>query len=159
MWNKWRYIRKYKNVNYSVFILKLGGNCLAEILNDILIPKSADKSKLADKPKLKSDIPVENIVRNHLEIIILSLLLEKPMCGYDLIKEIISRYNVMISQGTVYPLLYSLKGEGVIHMESMKGDMKTKKYAITEDIKYEVENKINGFIKTEEYILHSIKNW
>ncbi|VVB88334.1 Transcriptional regulator PadR-like family protein [uncultured archaeon] len=131
----------------------MGVNRLEGILNNLTIPK------LADNPKFKSAIPVENIVRNHLEIIILSLLLEKPMCGYDLIKEIIARYNVMVSQGTVYPLLYSLKGEGIIRMESMKGDMKTKKYAITESIKYDVEKKIAGFIKTEEYILDSIKNW
>lgn len=116
-------------------------------------------SKLANNPKSKLDIPVEDIVKNHLEIIILSLLLEKSMCGYDLIKEIITKYNVMISQGTVYPLLYSLKGEGIIHVESMKGDMKTKRYSITEDTRNTIEKKIDGFIKTEEYILNSIRNW
>ncbi|MCE8426112.1 MAG: helix-turn-helix transcriptional regulator [Candidatus Methanoperedens sp.] len=126
---------------------------MGQILNDLrLIPK------FANNPGLKSDIPVEDIVKNHLEIIILSLLLEKPRCGYDLIKEIIARYNVMISQGTVYPLLYSLKREGIIHMESMKGDMKIKNYSITGDFRYTVEKKIDGFIKTEEYILNSIRN-
>jgi DNA-binding PadR family transcriptional regulator len=116
-------------------------------------------SKETNFPKLKLDIPVEDIVKNHLEIIILSLLLEKSMCGYDLIKEIITKYNVMVSQGTVYPLLYSLKGEGIIHMESMKGDMKTKRYSITEDTRNDIEKKIDGYIKTEEYILNSIKKW
>ena len=116
-------------------------------------------SKETDNPKLKLDIPTEEIVKNHLEIIILSLLLEKSMCGYDLIKEIITKYNVMISQGTVYPLLYSLKGEGVIHVESMKGDMKTKRYSITEDTRNNIEKKIDVFIKTEENILNSIRNW
>ncbi len=115
-------------------------------------------TKLAEKPEIKSDISVEDIVKNHLEIIILSLLLEKPMCGYDLIKEIVSRYNVMMSQGTVYPLLYSLKGEGIIRIESMKGDMKTKRYSVMENIKYATEKRIYGFIKTEEYILNSLKN-
>lgn len=115
--------------------------------------------KVVNNQKSKLDIPVEEIVKNHLEIIILSLLLEKSMCGYDLIKEIIARYQVMISQGTVYPLLYSLKGEGIIHVESMKGDMKTKRYFIAEDTRNNIEKKINGFIKTEEYILSSIKNW
>ncbi len=116
-------------------------------------------SEVGNNTKSKLDIPVEDIVKNHLEIIILSLLLEKSMCGYDLIKEIITKYDVMISQGTVYPLLYSLKGEGIIHMESMKGDMKTKRYSITEEARHNVEDKIDGFIKTEEYILNSIRNW
>lgn len=112
-----------------------------------------------DSQKSKCDIPMEDIVKNHLEIILLSLLLEKSMCGYDLIKEIIAKYNVMVSQGTVYPLLYSLKGEGIIHVESMKGDMKTKRYSITENSRNIIEKKIDVFIKTEEYILNSIRNW
>ncbi len=129
-------------------------NELDQLLKDVqLIPK------VMNNPKLKLDIPVEEIVKNHLEIIILSLLLEKSMCGYDLIKEIITKYDVMISQGTVYPLLYSLKGEGIIHMESMRGDMKTKRYSITEEARHNVEYKIDGFIKKEEFILNSIRNW
>ena len=128
-------------------------NTLDQLLKDVQLI-----SKVANNPKSKLDIPVEEIVKNHLEIIILSLLLEKSMCGYDLIKEIITKYNVMISQGTVYPLLYSLKGEGIIHMESMKGDMKTKRYSITEDSRNNVEKQIDGFIKKEEYILNSIRN-
>jgi len=109
--------------------------------------------------KLESDITNEDIVKNHLEIIILSMLVKKPMCGYDLIKEIFSRYNVLISQGTVYPMLYSLKEEGILRIESMKGDMKTKRYFITQDILDDVEKKIDGFIKIEENILDSIKKW
>ena len=114
---------------------------------------------LVNNPKLKLDIPVEDIVKNHLEIIILSLLLEKSMCGYDIIKEIIKKYNVMVSQGTVYPLLYSLKEEGIIHVEPNKRDMKTKRYFIIEDRRNIIEKNIDGFIKTEEYILNSIRNW
>jgi DNA-binding PadR family transcriptional regulator len=114
---------------------------------------------VVNNPELELDIPVEDIVKNHVEIIILSLLLEKPLCGYDIIKEIITRYHVMISQGTVYPLLYSLKGEGIIHVESAKGDMKTKRYSITEERRNSIEKKIDGFIKTEEFVLNSIKNW
>lgn len=115
-------------------------------------------AKLAEKTEIRSDISVEDIIKNHLEIIILSLLLEKPMCGYDLIKEIVSRYNVMVSQGTVYPLLYSLKGDGIIRIDSMKGDMKTKRYSVIENIRFDTERRIDGFIKTEEYILNSLKN-
>jgi len=107
---------------------------------------------------LTSDIRVDDIVKNHLKVIILSLLLEKPMCGYDIIKEIIAKYDVMVSQGTVYPLLYSLRGEGVINVESTKYDMKTKRYSIAEESRYDIESKIDGFIRTEEDILNSIRN-
>ncbi len=110
-----------------------------------------------EKPKLIADIPSDDIVKNHLEIIMLSMLIEKPMCGYDLIKEIFSRYNVLISQGTVYPLLYSLKGEGILQVESMKGDMKTKRYFATPNERQSIKKKIYEFIREEESVLNSIR--
>ena len=76
---------------------------------------------------------VEAIVKPHLEIIILSLLLEKPMCGYDIIKTIFSRYGVSLSQGTVYPRLYSLREEGVLEAGYLRANMKTKRYSLTEE--------------------------
>jgi len=106
---------------------------------------------------LIAEIPADDIVKNHLEVIILSMLIEKSMCGYDLIKEIFSRYNVLISQGTVYPLLYSLKEDGILHVESMKGDMKTKRYSIAPDGRQSVEKKIDEFIRAEESILNTIR--
>jgi DNA-binding PadR family transcriptional regulator len=108
-------------------------------------------------PKFIVDIPAEDIVKAHLEIIILSMLIEKSMCGYDLIKEIFSRYKVLISQGTVYPLLYSMKEEGILHVESMKGDMKTKRYSVAPDGRQLIEKKIDEFIRAEEFILNSIR--
>ncbi len=110
-----------------------------------------------ENPKLIADIPVENIVKNHLKVIILSMLLEKSICGYDLIKEIFSKYDVLVSQGTVYPLLYSLKEEGILKVDTMKGDMKTKRYSVKEDKKAAIENKIDGYIRAEEFILNSLR--
>ncbi|MCZ7382110.1 MAG: PadR family transcriptional regulator [Candidatus Methanoperedens sp.] len=110
-----------------------------------------------ENPKLIADIPADDIVKNHLEVIILSMLIEKSMCGYDLIKEIFSRYNVLISQGTVYPLLYSLKEEGILHVESMKGDMKTKRYSVAPEGRPSIEKKIDEFIRAEESVLNSIR--
>ncbi len=107
--------------------------------------------------KNKSSADKENIVKNHLTLIVLSILCEKPMCGYDLIKEILARYNVFISQGTVYGLLYSLKDEGIIQAEFKKGNMKAKRYCITENGRYIIGKKINDFINAEESILNSIK--
>lgn len=101
--------------------------------------------------------PTEDIVKNHLEIIILKLLSDRPMCGYDLIKEIFEKYNVLLSQGTVYPFLYSLKKDGIVNIKFMKGNMRTKIYSVTLEGKQIIERRINEFIYTEEYILNSIK--
>ncbi|VVB93730.1 Transcriptional regulator PadR-like family protein [uncultured archaeon] len=110
-----------------------------------------------ENSKLIIDMPVERIVKNHLDIILLSKLIEKSMCGYDLIKEIYAQYNVLISQGTVYPLLYSMKEEGILQVESTKDDMKTKRYFVTQYGRQIVEKKVDEFIKVERSILNSIK--
>ncbi|MFA4956186.1 MAG: response regulator [Candidatus Methanoperedens sp.] len=110
-----------------------------------------------EHPLLQTNPRLEDIVKNHLEIIILKMISTRPMCGYDLIKEIFADYNVLLSQGTVYPFLYSLKVEGILHAEFMKGDMRTKRYSPTQEGKQMIEKKFNDFIKAEEYILNSLK--
>lgn len=110
-----------------------------------------------EPPKLNPNRFKENIVKSHLEVIVLSMLVEMPISGYDLIKEILARYNVFLSQGTVYSLLYCLKDEGIIRAEFTRGDMRTKRYSITQEGKQIVEKRIDEFIDAGESILNSIK--
>ena len=49
-----------------------------------------------------------------------------PMCGYDIIKTIFIEYKVFLSQGTVYPILYSLVEQGLLYAEYGKGNMRSK---------------------------------
>jgi DNA-binding PadR family transcriptional regulator len=110
-----------------------------------------------EPPKLNTNQLKENIIKSHLEIIVLTLLSEMPMSGYNLIKEICAKYNVFLNQGTVYSLLYCLKDENIIRLECMKGDMRTKRYCIIQEAKPIVERRLEEFIETEDYILNSIK--
>ncbi len=110
-----------------------------------------------EHPLLKVNPCIEDTIKSHLEIIILKMLSNKAMCGFDLIKEIYSRYNVLLSQGTIYPFLYSLKEKGILQIEPMKGNMRTKLYSVTEEGMHIFEKKLNEFIETEEYFLKSIK--
>ncbi len=110
-----------------------------------------------EHPLLKVNPCIEETIKNHLEIIILKMLSDKKMCGFDLIKEIYSRYNVLLSPGTVYPFLYTLEEKGILQIEPMKGNMRTKLYSVTEDGMHIFEKKLNEFIETEEYFLKSIK--
>lgn len=110
-----------------------------------------------EPPKLNSHDIKENIIKSHLEIIVLSMLAEMSVSGYDLIKEIFARYNVFLSQGTVYSLLYCLKDEGIIRAEFARGNMRTKRYSITQQGKQIIEKRIDEFIETEEHVLNSIK--
>ncbi len=100
----------------------------------------------------------EDIVKSHLEIILLKFLSEKPMCGLEIIKEINKKYNVLLSQGTVYSILYKLKKDGVLYAEFEKGNMRTKKYSATGEGKMTIYKKINEFVNIEMNILNSIQN-
>lgn len=90
---------------------------------------------------------IERIVRSNRDVFIMHSLLDKPMCGYDLIKEIFSRCDVFLSQGTVYPILYSLEEEGFLQAEYSKGDMRSKMYSLTPRGREIAETDIENFIK------------
>jgi DNA-binding PadR family transcriptional regulator len=69
-----------------------------------------DKSKLSGKS-------IEKMVKDNLETLILALLQKKPMCGTEIIGTIHLEFNVLLSPGTIYPLLQSLKDEGLLNIE------------------------------------------
>lgn len=95
---------------------------------------------------------MEQNVKKSLKIIILSLLKQQPMCGFDIIKSLVHNFNVLLSQGTVYPILYSLEKEGYLRTV-IKSDNKTKLYIPT-DLAYEyIERQIREYIQAQEKIL------
>lgn len=53
-------------------------------------------------------------IKNFLDIFILGQLKENPLSGYDVIGLVHKRFDVLISSGTIYALLYSLEREGLI---------------------------------------------
>jgi len=69
------------------------------------------------------------LVKSFLDIIVLSILKEKPSHGYALIADIHTRFHVLLSPGTLYPLLYSLEKKGLITIEQ-RG--RRKEYSLTE---------------------------
>ncbi len=95
---------------------------------------------------------IDRIIKSNREVFIMSSLVEKQMCGYDLIKEIFSRCDVFLSQGTVYPVLYTLEGEGLLHAEYSKGDMRSKKYSLTPKGRKIAEKELEDFSKALEQV-------
>ena len=100
---------------------------------------------------------IDKIIKTNREIFIMSSLLEKPMCGYDIIKEIFLKCNVFLSQGTVYPVLYSLEEEGILYAEYSKGDMRSKKYSLTLKGKEIAQKNIDEFIKSINHLTFLIQ--
>jgi len=80
--------------------------------------------------------------------LVLQLLGEKPMYGYELAVELSSRSGGIfaLGQGTLYPLLYSLESKGMIRMtrEEFSADQGRKRryYALTPRGRAELEANI-----------------
>lgn len=100
---------------------------------------------------------IDRIIKANREVFILSSLLDKQMCGYDLIKEIFSKCDVFLSQGTVYPILYTLEEEGLLHAEYNKGDMRSKKYSLTIRGREIAQRDVEFFSKALEQISILVK--
>ncbi len=105
------------------------------------------------------DIGAENdrdflslIVKAGKEILILSMLSHKPMSGYDLIKEIFSKTGVFLSQGTIYPILYSFEDSGILRAVYEKSDMRTKRYSITTKGRGKAHDEIEQFVEALSFV-------
>lgn len=100
---------------------------------------------------------VERIIKSNLDVVVLTTLSETPMCGYDLIKDIFLKYNVFLSQGTIYPLLYTLKEKGILQAEFGKGDMRSKVYYITPEGEEIIKNVVNEFSNAVDYVMDQVR--
>jgi len=90
---------------------------------------------------------MDHIVKSGKELLILSMILEHPMSGYDLIKKIFFKTSVLLGQGAVYPILYLFEEAGILQAAYGKGDMRTKIYHITPQGREIAEDKIDRFVK------------
>jgi DNA-binding PadR family transcriptional regulator len=90
------------------------------------------------------------VIKSFMDILILTELKKQSMSGYDVMGLLHKRFDVLVSSGTVYSLLYSLEREGLI-----KGvqNQRTRVYELTEkgerDIKVinKANEEIQGFLK------------
>jgi DNA-binding PadR family transcriptional regulator len=70
----------------------------------------------------------ERVVKDFMDIFILSQLTKAPMGGYGLIALIHHKFDILISSGTVYTRLYSLERAGLIKAEP---DERSRVYTLT----------------------------
>ncbi|MBS7646647.1 MAG: PadR family transcriptional regulator [Candidatus Bathyarchaeia archaeon] len=93
----------------------------------------------------------ERIIKNFMDIIILAELRKGPMSGYDVISFIHNKFNLLVSSGTVYSLLYSLERNGLIEGtwdERKRVYRLTEKGAKTIETILSANDKIKNFITT-----------
>ena len=85
-----------------------------------------------------------------LELCVLSMLFKKDCYGYELVNEISK--NIMISEGTIYPLLKRLKDEGFFttYLEESQEGPPRKYYKLTDQgakTKVELEKEWKTFVE------------
>ena len=68
-------------------------------------------------------------IKTFMDILILAELQDKPLSGYDIISLIHRKFNVLVSSGTVYSLLYSLERKGLVTADM---DQRKRVYTLTE---------------------------
>jgi predicted transcriptional regulator len=97
---------------------------------------------------------VEKMVKDNLENIILALLQKETMCGTDLMGTIHLKFNVLLSPGTIYPLLHSLKLKGLL---SVKKCGKEIVYCPVEEAKPRIKNIVNSYIQAHHLLNHYLQ--
>lgn len=89
-------------------------------------------------------------IKTFMDMLVLCELQEKPLSGYDIITIIHKRFNVLVSSGTVYSLLYSLERKGLINAEM---DQRKRVYTLTDKGEEIIETvgrangEINGLVQ------------
>ena len=71
---------------------------------------------------------IQSLVKKNLDVIILSMLKDNPIHGYKIIADLHNTFGILLSPGTLYPLLYRLVSEQLIDVES---ESRRKVYSLT----------------------------
>ncbi|MEW5760532.1 MAG: PadR family transcriptional regulator [Candidatus Thermoplasmatota archaeon] len=108
----------------------------------MLSSESYDKLNISDKA-------IERFVKNDLETVVLALMLNKPMCGTDIIKTLYKEFNILVSPGTIYPLLHSLEKKGLLKCEYK---VRTKLYEPPEGVKTKIRSLLNEHVQTSNFL-------
>lgn len=106
----------------TYILTNVNPNLLKELAanHDKLILSTGEKTLLSSESFDKMNISeesAEKFIKNELEMIVLALISKEPMCGTDIIKAIHKSFNVLVSPGTIYPLLHSLEKDGYLKCE------------------------------------------
>jgi DNA-binding PadR family transcriptional regulator len=130
--------------------LAIHHNQLRLTTNDLTI-LSGD---LFDGSELSGD-SIEKMVKDNLESIILAIIFQKnTMCGTDIIGTIHLKFNVLLSPGTIYPLLHSLKQKGLLTVKKLGKEMI---YAPVEDAKPKIKSIVNEHIQARKLLNHYLQ--
>jgi DNA-binding PadR family transcriptional regulator len=96
----------------------------------------------------------ERIIKNFMDIIIMTELRNGSLSGYDGIAFIHSKFNLLVSSGTVYSLLYSLERSGLVEGT---WDERKRVYKLTEKGEKTIDTLLNARDKIKGFMANILK--
>lgn len=141
-------------------VSKLDPNVIKDLVktHDKLMLTTNDLTMLSSESFEKQEISeeaVERFVKNELDTIVLVLILNKPMCGTDIIKTIHKEFNILLSPGTIYPLLHSLEERGLLKCEYQ---VKTKLYKPIVQAEPKIRSILNDRMQASKFLSNFLQS-
>lgn len=100
-----------------------------------------------------SDENTEGLVKKYLDIVVLSMLKGSPIHGYKIIANIHYIFGVLLSPGTLYPLLYRLEAESYLTVQEVD---RRKLYRLTPVGLRKVTSVLNSYKRNINRIFHFV---
>ena len=93
---------------------------------------------------------LEKVVKDNLELITLLFLERNPQSGYQVLKNIAQHFHCILSQGTLYPLLYELEKKNEIEKQNGKG--REIIYSLTPNVKKDLQAKKETQLRAYQHL-------
>ncbi len=124
---------------------------LQEKINAFLLPALlASSNTFSPKYYVLPQAVLEKLVKDNLEILALILLEKDSKSGYQILKDIASHFHCILSQGTLYPLLYQLEKENKIIKKKGKG--REVIYTLTGETREDLKSRKETYLKSYEHL-------
>lgn len=126
-------------------------------LHDKLLLTRSDATIVAAESLDQAGLSAESVqrfVKDELETIVLALLVREPMCGTDIIKTIHTKFGVLLSPGTIYPLLHELEERKLLKCEY---GVKTKTYRLVEGAGGKIKELLEEHVKASRFLSRFIQ--
>ncbi len=127
-----------------------GHDCLILYTPDMTVLSAGFLGKLE-----VADKTIERLLKEYLDIVVLALINSKPMCGTDILDIIHRNFNVLLSPGTIYPLLHKLKEDGLLECECV---IKKKVYKPARGREVHIRNILDGHFLANEFLSSFLKS-
>lgn len=84
----------------------------------------------------------DKFVRSFLDIVVMKVLDSTPAYGYEIMATVHREFGVLLSPGTLYPLLHSMEDKGLIESSQDGGRIV---YSVSSKGKQKFRNTLNAF--------------